>query len=327
MSPSTKVSVLLAIAICASGCARKTADETPASGAPAQATWQPAVPTGTGSSRPTSRNTLPQTPCLPSMRAVTSTMAACTTSARRRSPRRSSGCACPQRAAGFDAAGSGPRRASNATISAAAIHNELFWLAEANGRPQPRLLPRLVSTEPYLNKPYAPLGQRLRAYIDYARAIPRAAAQIRAQPSHADARPWIAYGVNAFGGLRISNPEGCPAPIFRQGPGAAGGTQAANTAAAPMRGLAAWLEPSAPTATDDFAIGAATISSACSRRPRVRPAARTRRGNRARPISRATLRRSWRRADDSSRRERRCARRRCEHASRPTAPSRPPPAS
>jgi uncharacterized protein (DUF885 family) len=111
-------------------------------------------------------------------------------------------------------------------------------------------------------KPYAPLEERMRAYIAYAKTIPNAVAQIHANLRTPMPRPLIDYGVNAFGGF-VEFYARDVAPIYAEVADA--GLQAelkqANTAAAAaMRELAAWLESERPRATDDFAIGAAKFS-------------------------------------------------------------------
>ena len=52
----------------------------------------------------------------------------------------------------------------------------------------------------YLTREYAPLPQRLQGFLGYARAIPRLAAEIRANLRTPLPRPFIERGVAAFGG-------------------------------------------------------------------------------------------------------------------------------
>ena len=104
--------------------------------------------------------------------------------------------------AAFDGAQLGESARFERDYLAAVIDEQLFWRAEAQW-PQrnPAYYLDDLDPEPYLNKPYAPLAERMRAYIAYARAIPRVAAQIRANLRTPMPGPWIEYGANAFNGF------------------------------------------------------------------------------------------------------------------------------
>jgi uncharacterized protein (DUF885 family) len=140
----------------------------------------------------------------------------------------------------------------------AALDVELFWKKEADWpRRNPAYYLGLVDPEIYLSKPYAPLESRMRAYIAYAREIPRAAAQIRANLRTPMPAPWIEYGVNAFGGFAqfYSNDV---AAVFAEVKDAALQQElaAANAAASrSMQELADWLKQERSRATQDFALG------------------------------------------------------------------------
>jgi uncharacterized protein (DUF885 family) len=135
----------------------------------------------------------------------------------------------------------------------------LFWLQTAD---QPHTNPAFymdsLSPSMYVTRPYAPLDQRLRAYIQYLQAVPTAAQQIRANLRTPMPLPFINYGRSAFGGLAeyyqgdgkaafasVNDPE-----LQRQL------SEASTAAAAAMAGLSDWLETLRPTATNDFALGA-----------------------------------------------------------------------
>jgi len=168
-----------------------------------------------------------------------------------------------QRVAGFDAASLGPERAFERDYLLSRIDRDLFWLAEAQWPfHSPDYYLGWLDPDPYLNKPYAPLEQRMRAYIAYAKTIPNAAAQIRANLRTPMPRPWIDYGVNAFAGFAQFYDKDV-APVYAEVADAElqAELKQANTAAATaMRDLAAWLESERPRATDDFAIGAEKFS-------------------------------------------------------------------
>ena len=53
----------------------------------------------------------------------------------------------------------------------------------------------------YLTREYAPLERRLRAYLEYARAVPRAAAQVRANLRTPMPRSFAELGERSFSGL------------------------------------------------------------------------------------------------------------------------------
>lgn len=167
------------------------------------------------------------------------------------------------RVAAFDAKGLDARRAFERDYLLSRIDRDLFWLADAEWPfRSPDHYLGFLDPEPYLHKPYAPLDQRMRAYIAYAKTIPGAAAQIRANLRTPMPAPWITYGVNAFGGFADFYDKDVT-PIFAEvaDPALQAELKAANTAAAAaMRGLASWLESERPRATNDFAIGAEMFS-------------------------------------------------------------------
>ncbi len=140
----------------------------------------------------------------------------------------------------------------------AALDVELFWKKEADWpRRNPAFYLGLLDPEIYLSKPYAPLEDRLRAYIAYAREIPRAAAQIRANLRTPMPAPWIEYGVNAFSGFAEFYARDVTA-VFASIKDPALQSQLAEAnaaAAASMQGLADWLKAERKHATQDYALG------------------------------------------------------------------------
>jgi len=144
----------------------------------------------------------------------------------------------------------------------AAIDRNLFWLEKA-GRPfrNPDFyfdwLSDSIAPAPYLSLDYAPLADRMRAYIRYARGIPRAAEQIRANLRMPMARTVLQYGIDSFGGLadyyRTDVPEAFASvddPALQ-----AEFVEANNAAAAAMQELTDWLQSNLASATEDFALG------------------------------------------------------------------------
>jgi uncharacterized protein (DUF885 family) len=140
----------------------------------------------------------------------------------------------------------------------AVIDKALFWQVEAQWPYRnPAFYFDAIDPEIYLSKPYAPLEQRMRAFIAYAKAVPRATQQIRANLRAPLAAPIIDYGVKAFGGYADFFATDV-APIYAPVKDAklqaelAGATHGASQA---MRELADWLAAQRPQATEDFAMG------------------------------------------------------------------------
>jgi len=141
---------------------------------------------------------------------------------------------------------------------AARLDGNLFWLESAE---LPFRDPTYYSDEldpgVYVTREYAPLADRLRAYIKYARAVPTAAEHIRANLRTPMPRTFVQVGRIAFGGLATFYDQDVPG-IFSA---VADSTlqadlREANAAAiAAMRGLDAWLATQEATATDQFALG------------------------------------------------------------------------
>jgi len=144
----------------------------------------------------------------------------------------------------------------------ASIDRNLFWLDKA-GRPftNPDFyfdwMSDSIAPAPYLSLDYAPLADRMRAYVRYARAIPRAAVQIRSNLRMPMARTVLQYGIDSFGGLadyyRTDVPEAFAAveDAALQAEFAA----ANEAAAAAMQELTDWLRSNLASATEDFALG------------------------------------------------------------------------
>ena len=144
----------------------------------------------------------------------------------------------------------------------AAIDRNLFWLDKAEW---PFRSPDFyfdwiadsIAPAPYVTLDYAPLEQRMQSYTRYARAVPVAAAQIRANLRMPMPRTVLQYGIDSFGGLADYYRDDVPA-VFAAVEDAALQAEfaAANqSAAAAMQELADWLKSNRPLATDDYALG------------------------------------------------------------------------
>ena len=142
----------------------------------------------------------------------------------------------------------------------AKIDADLFWLESAQSPfRNPAYYGGMLDPNVYLARPYAPPAQRLRAYLTYAKAVPAAVAQIRANLRTPMPREFIRIGHITFGGLATFY-ESEVAAIFAAHPDNAlqQDFRVANAEAIrAMRELDAWLTSLEPTATDDHALGAA----------------------------------------------------------------------
>jgi len=144
----------------------------------------------------------------------------------------------------------------------ARIDRDLFWMETAEA---PFLNPAWyldwaadnLDPSPYLTREYAPLETRMRAYIKYGRAIPKAASQIQANLRKPLARPLLERGVSAFRGFADFY-ESDIAGIFKSitDPTLQKELTEANAdAVSAMRNLTAWLEGQRAMATGSFALG------------------------------------------------------------------------
>jgi hypothetical protein len=144
------------------------------------------------------------------------------------------------------------------------IDAELFWLEEAE---QPFTNPAFylgggLDPSVYLTRPYASAETRLKAFIGYARAVPPAAAQIRANLRTPLPKSFIQYGVNGFGGFPDFYRKDVP-KVFAEVKDPALQAELASTiepAARAMQDLADWLNSGLPQATENFALGPAKFA-------------------------------------------------------------------
>jgi hypothetical protein len=138
------------------------------------------------------------------------------------------------------------------------IDGDLFWLDSMQSYAHtPVFYAWALQPDVYVSRPYAPLAQRLRAYIAYARGIPLATSQIRANLRMPMPRTYVQFGHILFGGLANFYEKEVPG-IFAavQDDGLQADLRAANASAiAAMKELDAWLASHEAEATDRFALG------------------------------------------------------------------------
>ena len=146
---------------------------------------------------------------------------------------------------------------------AAVIDADLFWLESAEWPYRnPQFYADAVDPDVYVSRPYAPLDQRLRAYTDYAKAIPNFVAQIQKNLRTPLPKTYVNIGRTTFGGLVSFYQKDVPA-IFAlvkdtelQKSFAAANADAIKA----MKDIDAWFASQQATATDNFALGTAKFS-------------------------------------------------------------------
>lgn len=141
----------------------------------------------------------------------------------------------------------------------AVIDGQLFWL-EDSGFPysNPSFYTGDLSPSMYLTRPYAPLPDRMAAFVIYQEALPKAIAQIKANFKLPLPASYIDLGANSFAGYSSFFKSDVPA-IFAEVKDDAlqARLKASNEAAIKAtQEMADWLKAQAPNATQGFALGA-----------------------------------------------------------------------
>ncbi|MBV6416931.1 MAG: hypothetical protein CMLOHMNK_01549 [Steroidobacteraceae bacterium] len=145
----------------------------------------------------------------------------------------------------------------------ARIDNQLFWLETAETPfTNPTYYLDGLNPSVYLTRDYAPLADRMRAYVAYAKAVPAAAGLIRENLRLPLPKTFVERAISGFAGYASFFADDVP-KIFAAVDDAAlqADFKAANKAAADsMRELAKYFEAQRATATDGFALGAGKFS-------------------------------------------------------------------
>lgn len=140
----------------------------------------------------------------------------------------------------------------------ARIDASLFWLETADWPSRsPTFYGWGLDPQVYIAREYAPLTQRLRAYTAYAKAIPRAVAQMRANLRTPLPRSYVRAGRIRASGLASFYQNSVP-DIFAAVKDARlqAEFRAANEAAIKaMKSLDTWFAQQEATANDDYALG------------------------------------------------------------------------
>lgn len=140
----------------------------------------------------------------------------------------------------------------------ARIDGDLFWMESADWpHRNPYYYADPLDPDVYISRDYAPLPDRLRAYTNYAKAVPTAIEQVRQNLRLPLARSFIKIGRLTLGGLANTYQSDVP-KIFAavKDDGLQNDFRAANeTAIKAMRDFDRWLGEQEASATDDFALG------------------------------------------------------------------------
>ena len=145
----------------------------------------------------------------------------------------------------------------------AVIDGQLFWLEDSGfAYSNPAFYTNDLSPSMYLTRPYAPLAQRMAAFVTYQEALPKTLEQIKANLKLPLPASYIDLGVNSFGGYATFFKNDVPA-IFAEVTDDALQTRfkASNAAAIKAsQDLADWLKAQKPQATQGYALGAEKFS-------------------------------------------------------------------
>lgn len=152
------------------------------------------------------------------------------------------------------------------------IDAQLFWLEESGfAHKNPALYTGDLSPSMYLTREYAPLPQRMAAFVQYQEALPKAIEQIRANLQPPLPATYVDLGANTFKGYADFFRDSVPAIFASVDDDALQARFKASNAAAvaAAQGMADWFTAQEPRATQDFALGAEKFSRMLSATERV----------------------------------------------------------
>jgi Bacterial protein of unknown function (DUF885) len=158
----------------------------------------------------------------------------------------------------IDAAGMSDAQKFERDYLVAVIDNSLFWYSKAEFPfRNPAWYVNQLDPDIYLSRAYAPLDQRMRGYIGYARAIPAIAANVRKNLRTPMPKSFVEYAIKAFGGFGDFYKQDVPKVFasvddsnLQQELAAAN-----NAASLAMYRLRDWFIAQRKTANDGFAMG------------------------------------------------------------------------
>src|ERR1700734_3589401 len=151
-----------------------------------------------------------------------------------------------------------PRERFDREYLLAVVDKDLFWIEKAKFPfSNPSWYIDKIDPDMYLSRNYAPLNVRLKAYIKYARAIPKVVNDIKANLHSPLPKTYVELGIAQFGGLAEFYSKNV-APTFASvsDPDLQKQLSDADTAAAQaMNALKQTLEAERSKANDKFAMG------------------------------------------------------------------------
>src|SRR5450631_370759 len=152
-----------------------------------------------------------------------------------------------------------PRERFDRAYLLALLDKDLFWIEKTQFPfSNPGWYLEQIDPDVYLSRNYAPLEVRLKAYIKYARAIPRIATAIKENLKSPLPKTYVELGIAQFGGFAEFYAKNV-SPVFAAvaDPDLQKQLSDADTnAAAAMNGLKDYLVAERKNATDKFAFGA-----------------------------------------------------------------------
>jgi uncharacterized protein (DUF885 family) len=151
-----------------------------------------------------------------------------------------------------------PRERFDREYLLAVVDKDLFWMEKAKFPfKNPAWYIDKIDPDMFLNRNYAPLNVRMKAYIKYARGIPKLAADIKANLQSPLPKTYVELGIAQYGGMADHYSKNVAA-IFAAvaDPDLQKQLADADTvAAAAMNDLKQYLEDARKKANDGFALG------------------------------------------------------------------------
>ena len=141
----------------------------------------------------------------------------------------------------------------------AVIDGALFWLEDSGfAYNNPAFYTGDLSPSMYLTRPYAPLAQRMDAFIQYQEALPKAIEQIKANFKLPLPASYIDLGVDSFAGYASFFASDVPSIFAEVKDSTLQARLKASNAGAikATQSMADWLKAQRPQATQNFALGA-----------------------------------------------------------------------
>ncbi|HTA65262.1 MAG TPA: DUF885 domain-containing protein, partial [Xanthomonadaceae bacterium] len=145
----------------------------------------------------------------------------------------------------------------------AVIDGRLFWMEDSGfASKNPAFYAESMSPSIYLTREYAPLHQRMQAFVTYEDNLPAAIAQVRANLQAPLPASYIDYGIGVFDGLADFFASDVPKAFASVDDKALQDRFKASNEKAikATRELADWLKSQKPQATQDFALGPAKFA-------------------------------------------------------------------